>query len=273
MSVRCPSYGGHRRVRSRGSASRRRAHRALLDVRLNPSAPHLHGTAPADLGGGAHEGRYVEYVEYLMRMVREMRHVAAATLDDAGLPAMHIVELVGADAEGLYFAVDRASALYAQLVAGKSIAIEGMGGSSVSYSAAASLRGRVEDLGTAAAATSVGQTGLAANADGGAGDAVTLFRLYQAVGAWRERGCEDAYGASAFVRTPIRFGDDRVRAGATRRAYVITDECDGCRACVSKCPEGCIDVSSVPAVIDQNRCTRCGNCEMACFQEAIVRVK
>ena len=229
--------------------------------------------APAVFGGGVHEGGYVEYVEYLMRMVREMRHVAAATLDDAGLPAMHIVELVGADAEGLYFPVDRASALYAQLVAGKSIAIQGMAGSSASYDAAASLRGRVEDLGTAAATAFARQAQPAAGADGLAGDTMTLFRLYQAVGEWHERGCEDGCSACAFDRTPIRFGDDRVRAGATRRAYVITDECDGCRACVSKCPEGCIDVSSVPAVIDQDRCTRCGNCEMACFQEAIVRVK
>ena len=46
--------------------------------------------------------------------------------------------------------------------------------------------------------------------------------------------------------------------------YFITDKCRGCRMCYSKCPQKCIDMSSIPFVIKQENCLHCGNCMSVC---------
>ena len=214
------------------------------------------------------EGREpMEYLDDLARIASAVRVAAAAAVDDAGMPASCLAEVAGADGDGLYVLVDRESECCKLLAARKCMALTGADGAFADEGAALSLRGRVEEAALEAvlAFADAPDAGAALRAAGRTD--IAAFRLYQAAGELVEHR-----GGQA-LRMPVRFGEERMNAGVKARSYIVTDECDGCRACVSKCAEGCIDVSMVPAVIDQERCTRCGNCATACFQEAIIVVK
>lgn len=209
----------------------------------------------------------MEYMDDLARIAAAVRVACAAAVDDAGLPVTCTAEVAGADGDGLYVLVDRADECCKLLASRKSMALAGVEGALDPDGASLSLRGRIEEAAIEAvlAFASAPDAGAALRALGCCD--IAAFRLYQATGELVERR------DGQVSRMPVRFGEERMNAGVKARSYIVTDECDGCRACVSKCAEGCIDVSMVPAVIDQDRCTRCGNCATACFQEAIIVVK
>ncbi len=60
--------------------------------------------------------------------------------------------------------------------------------------------------------------------------------------------------------------------GAACRAegYFITDACIGCGACLSDCPQSCIDLNG-RAEIRQANCLHCGNCAAICPAGAVIR--
>lgn len=51
-------------------------------------------------------------------------------------------------------------------------------------------------------------------------------------------------------------------------AYVISDECIECGACIPECPVDCIS-EGTPYVIDAEECTDCGACADVCPSDAI----
>lgn len=53
-------------------------------------------------------------------------------------------------------------------------------------------------------------------------------------------------------------------------AYVITDECIMCDACLPECPEEAIRVGDPVYKIDPDNCTDCGDCAEVCPTEACV---
>lgn len=52
-------------------------------------------------------------------------------------------------------------------------------------------------------------------------------------------------------------------------AYVISDECIQCGACVATCPNEAISEGSDKYVIDADACISCGACADGCPVEAI----
>ena len=54
-------------------------------------------------------------------------------------------------------------------------------------------------------------------------------------------------------------------------AYIISNECLGCMACVSECPVSAISEKDGKAVIDHTTCVGCGVCQQMCPVDAIER--
>ncbi len=53
-------------------------------------------------------------------------------------------------------------------------------------------------------------------------------------------------------------------------AYVITEDCKGCRACVNGCPTEAISgVRHEIHIIDSQRCIECGTCGRVCPYDAV----
>ncbi|MCL1632532.1 4Fe-4S binding protein [Sporolactobacillus sp. CPB3-1] len=52
-------------------------------------------------------------------------------------------------------------------------------------------------------------------------------------------------------------------------AYKINEFCIACGACEPECPSAAISFDGIQYVIDPDKCTECGTCMDACFNEAI----
>ena len=76
----------------------------------------------------------------------------------------------------------------------------------------------------------------------------------------------DGLGASA--KAALFLKSDYVTT-SPEKAYVITDLCNGCNACVPVCPTNAITLKDGKAKIDPFQCTGCGACIPTCPQEAI----
>ena len=51
-------------------------------------------------------------------------------------------------------------------------------------------------------------------------------------------------------------------------AYIITDDCIACQACIDECPVGCIALKDDKVVIDKDQCLECGACAGVCPVDA-----
>jgi len=51
-------------------------------------------------------------------------------------------------------------------------------------------------------------------------------------------------------------------------AYIISDECLGCGACINECPVSAISEKDGKVVIDPEACIECGACAGVCPVEA-----
>jgi heterodisulfide reductase subunit A len=76
----------------------------------------------------------------------------------------------------------------------------------------------------------------------------------------------DGLGASA--KAALFLKSDYVTT-SPEKAFVISDLCDGCQACVPVCPTNAISMQNGKAKIDPFQCVGCGACIPVCPKEAI----
>ncbi len=62
-------------------------------------------------------------------------------------------------------------------------------------------------------------------------------------------------------------------SGCPERTFFVTDNCRGCfaRPCVYNCPRNAIKVVNQSAVIDTEKCIKCGKCQAVCPFNAIIK--
>ena len=92
--------------------------------------------------------------------------------------------------------------------------------------------------------------------------ALEVFRLYEAEGEYF-----DINDPSHVTRDSFLIGN----AKNTAVGYHVNKSCIGCGRCYESCPQKCIDIKEIPAVIDQHRCLHCGQCAEVCPKKAVIK--
>jgi MinD superfamily P-loop ATPase len=72
------------------------------------------------------------------------------------------------------------------------------------------------------------------------------------------------------IRNLIEEGLEGAIAKSNYRAEVMADGCEGCLACVLRCPVGAVQVNQLAPVIDSCICIGCGLCVTACPSGTLV---
>lgn len=192
-----------------------------------------------------------------LNMLREMKDVAFATVDEKGLPQVRIIDVMLVENEKLYFCTSRGKAFHRQLLASQRIAIVGLNHNFQSIRLNAIVQYLVDqkhwidrffDENESMNHVYPGESRYILDAFCIEEGEIEFFDLSQ----------EPIY------REFFSLGNKKV----IKKGYVITEQCIGCGLCQKNCPQQCIQ-EGIPFRILQNHCLHCGLCFEKCPVQAI----
>lgn len=193
-------------------------------------------------------------------ILRGIKDVAFATVNDEGKPEVRIIDVMIVEKEKLYFCTGRGKDFYRQLLEHPDIAVTGLN----KEFQMVRLSGKAEKL---------------------ADQKKWIDRIFEEnpvmngvyPGESRyilEPFCIESgeleffdLGKSPIYRESFVFGEEKP---AKQKGFLITDACIGCGKCMRGCPQQCI-TQGTPFLIDQENCLHCGLCFENCPVQAIVR--
>ena len=193
---------------------------------------------------------------YIKMLVDEFHSTTVATIGEDGHPQTRVIDMMLWDEKGIYFLTAKGKAFYEQLIKQQYIAV-----SATKDKSSISLRGKVKNIGIEnLQAIFEKNTYMQKIYPDETRRALEVFCLYEAQGEYF-----DISNPSHVVRERIIIGETK----AKQSGYFVGAGCIGCKLCYSVCPQKCIDISTKPVVIDQNRCLHCGNCAEICPKQVI----
>ena len=196
--------------------------------------------------------------DYLKILVEEIHSATVATIADDGHPQTRVIDMMLYDENGIYFLTAKGKAFYAQLIEQSFIAL-----SATRDKISVSLRGRIRNVGADKLDEIFEKNAFMQGIyPGDSRSALEVFCIYEAQGEYF-----DISEPSHVVRDSFVIGNSKVH----RNGYYVGQGCIGCKLCYSVCPQKCIDISTKPVMIDQNRCLHCGRCAEICPKQAIER--
>ena len=202
--------------------------------------------------------------EYFRFLVEEIHTTVVATVDEEGLPVTAAIDMMDWDENGLYFLTAKGKSFYDRLKIQQFLALTAIKGESTITSVAVSVRGKVRELGydkiQALFEKNPYMKEIYPTEESMV--ALTAFQIYEGTGEWFD------LSKKPIERATFRFGE----AEEQMEGYFITDACIGCQSCTKVCPQQCIDVSSVPLVIEKEHCLHCGICMSVCPVGAVRRI-
>ncbi len=190
-------------------------------------------------------------IEYLKILVEDIHSTTIATLDENGRPTTRVIDIMLYDEKGIYFLTAKGKLFYKQLMEQGYISL-----SSIKDKRSISLRGKIKNIGNEKLDEIFEKNVYMQKIyPEGTRDALEVFHLYEATGEFF-----DISDPSNVTRGKIEIG----QAEEEEHGYFIGRDCIGCGSCLRVCPQKCIDLSDIPAVIDQSHCLHCGRCEKIC---------
>ena len=195
-------------------------------------------------------------MDCIKMLVEEFHSAVAATIGANGLPQTRVIDMMLYDENGVYFLTARGKDFYSQLIEQEYISL-----SAVKEKRSVSLRGKVKSIGQEKLLEIFNKNPYMKEIyPEGRRSALEVFCIYEAEGEYFD------------ISTPSKTVRERFKIGNTETVsekYTVNNNCIGCKACIKVCPQGCIDFTSIPAVILQNHCLNCGACAEICPQGAI----
>ncbi len=203
-------------------------------------------------------------MNYLQYLVEKIHTVTAATVDKYGLPVTCAIDIMDYDEDGLYFLTAKGKSFYQRLKDREYIALTGIKGESGLHCAAISVRGKVKETGAERLSLLFEKNPYMEEIypTHESRRALTVFKIYEGSAEWFD------LSKKPIERESVSFGG----ASSKTEGYFINDLCTGCKTCGTVCPQNCIDLSDIPAVINQNNCLHCGNCQSVCPVGAAVKI-
>ena len=194
--------------------------------------------------------------QYLNLLVNEFHSATMATIGADGHPVTRIIDLMLWDESGVYFLTAKGKSLYTQLMEQKFIAL-----SATAHKRAISLRGKIKNIHSEKLEEIFERNPYMKGIyPGDTKTALEVFCIYEAEGEYFD------------IRTPSHIMRDSFVIGNSKHkehGYFVQADCIGCKLCYSVCPQKCIDITTIPVVIDQNRCLHCGQCKEIFPKQAI----
>lgn len=198
----------------------------------------------------------METLDYLKILVEDIHSTVVATIGRDGRPVTRCIDMMLYDEDGVYFLTAKGKEFYAQLMEQQYISL-----SAIKDKRCISLAGKVTNIGSEKLDEIFEKnTYMQAIYPGDTRSALEVFRIHDAEGNFF-----DISDPSHVTRGTFTIG----RAKTRKAGYYVEEGCIGCGRCLSVCPQQCIDLTKIPAVIDQNRCLHCGRCLAVCPTGAI----
>lgn len=203
----------------------------------------------------------MEYINYFAYLVNEIHSVITATTDENGFPVTCTIDMMDFDENGLYFLTAKGKNFYQRLKTNQYIAFTGMKGEDTMSRIALSVRGNVAEVGAGRLSELFVKNSYMYEIypTEQSRQILTVFQIFSGTGEWFD------LSKKPIERASFKFGESK----SSEQGYVILKNCIGCGNCLSVCPQGCIDISSIPAVIRQENCLHCGNCMEVCPVSAV----
>ncbi len=212
---------------------------------------------------GAFYGGTMNAEQYLKYLVEEIHTAVVATVDGEGLPVTAAIDMMDFDENGLYFLTAKGKSFYDRLTKRGYMALTAVKGADTMTSVAISVRGKVKEIGESFLCRLFEKNPYMREIypTEESRRALTVFKLYEGNGEWFD------LSKKPIERASFSFGGSEAKT----EGYFITDACIGCESCAVVCPQNCINVESIPYVIEQEHCLHCGNCMEACPVGAVER--
>lgn len=201
--------------------------------------------------------------EILGILQSDIHSTVVASVDDEGLPATCVIDMMLSDSNGLYFLTARGKAFYDRLMKRKFVAVTGLKGEDTMSSVSVNLRGKVRKIGKDRLGEIFEKNPYMSEIypTERSRDALEVFQIYEASGELFDLSQKPIF------RQSFSYGGEEIRQTGYR---IIPDKCIGCGACVAVCPQNCIK-GDCPKAIDQSHCLHCGNCFRDCPVGAVER--
>lgn len=192
--------------------------------------------------------------ERCLQILREIKDIAFATVDDNGMPQIRIIDIMIAEKEIIYFCTARGKDFYHQLLKNNNVAITGM---NQNYQMIR-LSGRARKLEEQKKWIDRIFAENKSMNDVYPGDSRYVLEAFCI-----DNGEVEFFdlGQTPIVRESFRLGESKLQ----KKGFEISDDCIQCGKCERVCPQKCIEHFH----INQTHCLHCGLCMEECPVQAI----
>lgn len=202
------------------------------------------------------EGGAYMNVQRCLDILREIKDVAFATVDENGFPQIRIIDVMIVENEKLYFCTARGKDFYHQIITNDQVAITGMN----KEFQMVRLNGKAEKLEENKKwMDRIFEENPSMNA------VYPDESRYVLEAFCIEKGDVEFFdlGKEPIVRESFTLGNTM----AKEAGFLITDSCIHCGKCERICPQKCI----IDCKINQKHCLHCGLCAEECPVNAIIK--
>lgn len=209
----------------------------------------------------------MQTADYLKILKDEIHSAVFATVDETGLPATRVIDIMLVDSDSLYFITAKGKGFYRQLMEQKFAAISGMtDGKNSLDKKAVSVRGKIRNIGNEKLEEVFEENPYMNEIYPSveSRNALEVFQMYEGKGEYFDLSVKPIYRDSFYLGNNH---DTNIKIVG----FYVTEDCNQCGTCLNECPQGCIEFSESKALINQVHCLHCGRCYEICTNKAILK--